>query len=81
MQCILVSDEKYTYIMFNYDQEKFSIKPLPEVPVAIGYIDVDFQGTILSDRHNFTKLNQETNVIPGTPPRFLKTIIIILRLL
>ncbi|KAH3724540.1 hypothetical protein DPMN_050360 [Dreissena polymorpha] len=63
MQCILVSDEMYTYIIFNYDQEQFSIRPLPEVLVASGYTHVDFQGTILSDRQNVTKCNQQTNVI------------------
>ncbi|KAH3724548.1 hypothetical protein DPMN_050368 [Dreissena polymorpha] len=66
MQCILVSDELYTYLMFNYDQEQFSIRPLPEVPVASGYTHLDYTGTILSDRQNFTYLNQGTNVIQGT---------------
>ncbi|KAH3724688.1 hypothetical protein DPMN_050511 [Dreissena polymorpha] len=66
MQCILVSDGMYTYIMLNYDQEQFSIGPLPEVPVASGYTHPDNTSTILSNRHNFTYLNKGTNVIPGT---------------
>ncbi|KAH3724661.1 hypothetical protein DPMN_050484 [Dreissena polymorpha] len=40
-----VRREIYTYIMFNYDQEQFSIRPLPDVPVASGYTHVDFQRT------------------------------------
>ncbi|KAH3739149.1 hypothetical protein DPMN_045796 [Dreissena polymorpha] len=65
MQCILASDGMYTYIMFNYDREQFSIRPLPEVPVASGYTNIDYTGVVLSDRYNFTSLNQKSNVQPG----------------
>ncbi|XP_052242165.1 dendrite extension defective protein 1-like isoform X2 [Dreissena polymorpha] len=77
MQCILVSDELYTYLMFNYDQEQFSIRPLPEVPVASGYTHLDYTGTILSDRQNFTYLNQGTNVIQGPHGRWLYNVTVI----
>ncbi|KAH3724297.1 hypothetical protein DPMN_050113 [Dreissena polymorpha] len=65
MQCILASDGMYTYIIFNYDREQFSIKPLSEVPVASGFTNLNYTGVILSNRKNFTRLNQESNVKPG----------------
>ncbi|KAH3724720.1 hypothetical protein DPMN_050543 [Dreissena polymorpha] len=65
MQVILVTDGMYTYIMFNYDREQFSIRPLPEVPVASGYTHLDYSANVLSTRNNFTNLNKESNVNPG----------------
>ncbi|KAH3724499.1 hypothetical protein DPMN_050318 [Dreissena polymorpha] len=71
MQCILASDGMYTFIIFNYDREQFSIKPLSEVPVASGFTNLNYTGVILSNRYNFTRLNQESNVKPDV----LKTLI------
>ncbi|KAH3689542.1 hypothetical protein DPMN_194472 [Dreissena polymorpha] len=71
MQVIIVTDGMYTYIMFNYDREQFSIRPLPEVPVASGYTHLDYSGTVLSTRNNFTNLNKESNVNPAFPGRWL----------
>ncbi|XP_052244627.1 uncharacterized protein LOC127853868 [Dreissena polymorpha] len=77
MQCILVSDGMYTYIMFNYDREQFSIRPLPEVPVASGYTKLDYTGDILSDRYNFTRLNQGSNVMPDFAGRWLYNVTVV----
>ncbi|XP_052245001.1 sushi, von Willebrand factor type A, EGF and pentraxin domain-containing protein 1-like isoform X24 [Dreissena polymorpha] len=71
MQVILVTDGMYTYIMFNYDREQFSIRPLPEVPVASGYTHLDYSASVLSTRNNFTNLNKESNVYPAFPGRWL----------
>ncbi|XP_052242167.1 mucin-like protein isoform X1 [Dreissena polymorpha] len=71
MQVILVTDGMYTYIMFNYDREQFSIRPLTEVPVASGFTHLDYSASVLSTRNNFTNLNKESNVYPGFPGRWL----------
>ncbi|XP_052225766.1 sushi, von Willebrand factor type A, EGF and pentraxin domain-containing protein 1-like isoform X15 [Dreissena polymorpha] len=77
MQCIIVSDDMYTYIMFNYDNEQFSIKPLPEVPVASGYTNLDNTGIILSNRYNFSLLNQGSNVQSGFAGRWIYNVTVI----
>ncbi|KAH3698613.1 hypothetical protein DPMN_086156 [Dreissena polymorpha] len=71
MQVILVTDGMYTYIMFNYDREQFSIRPLQEVPVASGFTHLDYSASVLSTRNNFTNLNKESNVYPAFPGRWL----------
>ncbi|XP_052243416.1 uncharacterized protein LOC127853188 isoform X4 [Dreissena polymorpha] len=77
MQCILASDGMYTYIIFNYDREQFSIKPLSEVPVASGFTNLNYTGVILSNRKNFTRLNQESNVKPDFAGRWLYNVTVI----
>ncbi|XP_052242156.1 CUB and sushi domain-containing protein 1-like isoform X13 [Dreissena polymorpha] len=71
MQVILVTDGMFTYIMFNYDREQFSIRPLPEVSVASGYTHLDYSASVLSTRNNFTNLIKESNVNPAFPGRWL----------
>ncbi|XP_052244062.1 CUB and sushi domain-containing protein 3-like isoform X6 [Dreissena polymorpha] len=71
MQVILVTDGMFTYIMFNYDREQFSIRPLPEVSVASGYTHLDYSASVLSTRNNFTNLIKESNVNPSFPGRWL----------
>ncbi|WAR06709.1 hypothetical protein MAR_016667, partial [Mya arenaria] len=62
-QAIMATDGLYTYMMFIYDQEQFSIKPLSYTPVAAGYtFPGNFTGKILADRHNFTNLKNESNI-------------------
>ncbi|XP_052242137.1 sushi, von Willebrand factor type A, EGF and pentraxin domain-containing protein 1-like isoform X2 [Dreissena polymorpha] len=77
MQCIFASDGMYTYIMFNYDREQFSIRPLPEVPVASGFTNLNYTGIVLSDRQNFTLLNQGSNVKPGFAGRWIYNVTVV----
>ncbi|WAR06743.1 hypothetical protein MAR_016701, partial [Mya arenaria] len=63
MQAIVVTDGLYTYLLFNYDQEEFSIKPDRYTPVAAGYtFPGDFTGKILANRSNFNDLKTGSNL-------------------
>jgi hypothetical protein len=62
MQAILASNGIQTYLMFNYDQEQWSLKPLSYAPCAAGYSNQDKTGNIIADNHNFTTLNNGSNV-------------------
>ncbi|XP_052807840.1 uncharacterized protein LOC128236769 [Mya arenaria] len=75
MQAIMATDGLYTYMMFIYDQEQFSIKPLSYTPVAAGYtFPGNFTGKILADRHNFTNLKNESNVNQEVKGRWLHNV-------
>ncbi|WAR06700.1 NOTC3-like protein, partial [Mya arenaria] len=66
MQVIAVTDGLYTYLLFNYDQEEFSIQPNSYTPVAAGYtFPGNFTGKILANSHNFTNLKTDSNVNQG----------------
>ncbi|WAR06708.1 LYAM3-like protein [Mya arenaria] len=75
MQAIVVTDGLYTYLLFNYNQEQFSIKPDNYTPVAAGYTyPGNFSGKILADRSNFTNLKNGSNVSPAVKGRWLHNV-------
>ncbi|XP_052811033.1 uncharacterized protein LOC128238811 isoform X2 [Mya arenaria] len=75
MQAIVVTDGLYSYLLFNYDQEQFSIKPDNYTPVAAGYTyPGNFSGKILADRSNFTNLKNGSNVSPAVKGRWLHNV-------
>lgn len=66
MQVILISDGVYSYIMFNYDQEQWSLKIDPKIiPSSSGFSLADKTGFITATSSNFSQLNNGTNVHPG----------------
>ena len=66
MQMILATDGIYTYLMFNYDQEEFSIQPDAYLSFSSGYTYPDnMTGEILSNRTTFMNLKNGSNVNPG----------------
>ena len=65
MQVILVTDGLYSYIMFNYDQELWSLKPESHDTVSAGYSLENSEGYILANKNNMSQLNSESNVEPG----------------
>ncbi|XP_052807818.1 uncharacterized protein LOC128236758 [Mya arenaria] len=72
MQVIAVTDGLYTYLLFNYDQEEFSIQPNSYTPVAAGYtFPGNFTGKILANSHNFTNLKTDSNVNQAVKGRWL----------
>jgi len=65
MQMILATDGMYTYLMFNYDQEEFSIQPEAYITLSSGYTYPDnLTGEILSNRTTFMNLKNGSNVYP-----------------
>ncbi|WAR06735.1 SNED1-like protein, partial [Mya arenaria] len=75
MQAIVVTDGLYTYLLFNYDQEQFSIKPDRYTPVAAGYTyPGNFSGKILADRNTFMNLKNGSNVLPAVKGRWLHNV-------
>jgi len=65
MQMILATDGMYTYLMFNYDQEEFSIQPETYISLSSGYTYPDnMTGEILSNRTTFMNLKNGSNVNP-----------------
>jgi len=65
MQMILATDGMYTYLMFNYDQEEFSIQPEAYISLSSGYTYPDnMTGEILSNRTTFMNLKNGSNVNP-----------------
>jgi len=65
MQMILATDGMYTYLMFNYDQEEFSIQPEGYISLSSGYTYPDnLTGEILSNRTTFMNLKNGSNVNP-----------------
>ncbi|WAR06716.1 SVEP1-like protein, partial [Mya arenaria] len=72
MQAIVVTDSLYTFLLFNYDQEQFSIQPDSYTPVAAGYTyPGNFSGKVLANRSNFTNLKKGSNVSPAVKGRWL----------
>ncbi|XP_052807827.1 sushi, von Willebrand factor type A, EGF and pentraxin domain-containing protein 1-like [Mya arenaria] len=75
MQAIVVTDSLYTFLLFNYDQEQFSIQPDSYTPVAAGYTyPGNFSGKILANRSNFTNLKNGSNVSPAVKGRWLHNV-------
>ena len=58
MQAVLISDGIYTYIMFNYAQDEWNIKPGHRRFGAAGYSDANFTGIIIADNVNFVNLSE-----------------------
>lgn len=65
MQVILISDGTYSYLMFNYDQEQWSLEPVSYAPSTAGYSLPDKTGFIMATNGNYSQLNKGTNVHPG----------------
>lgn len=65
MQMILISDGIHSYIMFNYDQELWSLKIGEGIPSSSGYSLADKTGFITATSSNYSELNNGTNVTPG----------------
>lgn len=65
MQVILATDGLHSFVMFNYDQEQWSLNLDSHERAAGGYSLKDGNGAILATSKNFSQLNQQSNVIPG----------------
>jgi hypothetical protein len=65
MQAILISDGIYSYVMFNYDHELWSLKLDDNIPSSAGYSLPDKTGFISGTSNNMSMLNSESNVHPG----------------
>ena len=65
MQAILATDGLYSYVMFNYDQEQWTLSPEQAGDVAAGYSNPSLYGHITANNGNFSLLTNNSNVEPG----------------
>ena len=65
MQVVLVTDGLYSYTMYNYDQEGWSLKPDSHDTVSAGHSLENGEGYILANKNNMSELNSASNVEPG----------------
>ncbi|XP_053392085.1 uncharacterized protein LOC128554798 [Mercenaria mercenaria] len=71
MQVILISDGIFSYVMFNYDQEQWSLKMDKNIPSSAGFSLQDKTGFITATSKNVSQLNNGTNVNPGLKGRWI----------
>ncbi|XP_060561266.1 sushi, von Willebrand factor type A, EGF and pentraxin domain-containing protein 1-like [Ruditapes philippinarum] len=71
MQLILISDGIYSYLMFNYDHEQWSLKLDKNIPSSAGYSCKDNDVYILATSKNASLLNNDTNVKTGPNGRWI----------
>ncbi|XP_053408490.1 sushi, von Willebrand factor type A, EGF and pentraxin domain-containing protein 1-like isoform X2 [Mercenaria mercenaria] len=71
MQVILISDGIFSYVMFNYNQEQWSLKMDKNIHSSAGFSLQDKTGFITATRKNISQLNNGTNVNPGLKGRWI----------
>ncbi|XP_060596340.1 sushi, von Willebrand factor type A, EGF and pentraxin domain-containing protein 1-like [Ruditapes philippinarum] len=71
MQLILISDGIYSYLMFNYDHEQWSLKLDKNIPSSAGFSCKDNNVHILATSKNASSLNNDTNVQSGPNGRWI----------
>ncbi|XP_053390085.1 uncharacterized protein LOC128553006, partial [Mercenaria mercenaria] len=71
MQVILISDGIFSYVMFNYDQEQWSLKMDKNIPSSAGFSLQNKTGFITATSKNVSQLNNGTNVNPGLKGRWI----------